>query len=46
MRLTALGFVDSLDSLDCITAEALLIVDAAVEELKAEEMRKSSRKGS
>lgn len=46
MRLTALGFTDDLSSLDCLTAEALLIIDGAVEEIKAEEMKKASKKGS
>lgn len=45
MRLKSLGFTDDLASLDCITAEALLVIDGAVEEMKAEEMKKSSRKG-
>ena len=46
MRLTSLGFTDDLSSLDCITAEALLTIDAAVEEIKAEEMKKASKRGS
>lgn len=45
MRLKELGFVDDLESLDCVTADALLIIDGAIEEIKAEEMKKMSKKG-
>lgn len=44
MRLKTLGFTDNLDDLDCITAEALLVIDGAVEQLKAEEMKKAAKK--
>jgi hypothetical protein len=44
MRLKTLGFTDNLDDLDCITAEALLVIDGAVEQLKADEMKKAAKK--
>ena len=44
MRLQTLGFQDNLDDLDCLSAEALLVIDGAVEEVKAEEMKKASKK--
>lgn len=39
-RLAALGFQDNMDNLDCITAEALLHIDAEVHALEAEEQKK------
>lgn len=44
--LRGLGFVDNLENVDCITAEAMAVIDAIVEEIKAEEMKRASaRKG-
>lgn len=39
-----LGYYEPFSELDCITAEAFLLIDAEVEALKAEEMEKASKK--
>lgn len=39
-----MGFTEDIGGLDCLTAEALLTVDAEVETLKAEQLEKSMSK--
>lgn len=43
-RLAKLGFTSNLDDLDSVTAEVFMTIDAEIEKIKADEMKKSSRK--
>lgn len=43
-RLAKLGYTETFDDLDCLTAEAMLIIDYEYESAKAEEMLKSMKK--
>lgn len=44
-RLAKLGFTSPIENLDCITADAFLMIDAEIETLRAEELKRNSRKG-
>lgn len=44
MRMHELGFMDNLDNLDCITAEAFTIISNEIEKVKSEEMKKKTTK--
>jgi hypothetical protein len=43
-RLAKLGFTSPLDELDSVTAEVFIVIDAEIEKIKGEEMKKASRK--
>ncbi len=43
-RLAKLGFTSSLDELDSVTAEVFITIDAEIEKLKADEMKKASKR--
>lgn len=44
MRLSKLGWTEPFSELDCLTAEAMLIIDAEVESMKADQMKKTASK--
>lgn len=43
-RLAGLGYQTPIEDLDCITGEAYLYIESLIEELKAEELRKASKR--
>jgi len=43
-RLAKLGYMSSFDELDSVTGEVFITIDAYVEELKAQELKKSARR--
>jgi len=43
-KLAKLGYVEPFDQLDCLTAEALLTIDAEIDAIKSEEMEKLAKK--
>lgn len=43
-RLAKLGFTSSLDDLDSVTAEVFMAIDSEIENIKADEMKKASKR--